>query len=597
MSDAAILDSPDAILDRSLPSVGAGVDCPVAEITPFEGAGKLGDELLQAGLINQDQLDEALRRQNSLGMRLGEALVELGFVVEEDIFPFVAQRLGVPSVQLRDGLVDPLAARLLPRAKAESLKALALFKVRNTLCVAMADPLNLRNTDEIERITGLKLRPIVAHAKTIQRMIQRVYEEDFQVDAVTADMEESAVEISEDTVQVDLQQVGDSGKSSPVVNLVNFLIMQALRHKASDIHIEPGRSHTTVRFRVDGQLREVLRPRRDLHPALISRVKVIAQMDIAEHRLPQDGRVHVVVDHREIDLRVSVLPTVLGEKAVIRVLDRQRLTFDLGKLGFSDRVLGEFRRLLAKPHGLLLVTGPTGSGKTTTLYSAIELIKTVHSNIVTVEDPVEYQLELVNQVMVDEGTSLTFPKALRSILRQDPDVIMVGEIRDPETANVAVQAALTGHLVLSTLHTNDSSGAVVRLLDMGVAPYKVAAALIGVLAQRLVRGVCPECKTNHYPAREMLDAIQYKGDYRRSFVRGQGCPQCHDTGHQGRRGIYEFLTCDGPMRESIVQNASLAEMREHLQRQKMPNLFAQGIQLAEEGETSLDEAIRVSFFE
>ena len=597
MSDATILDNPDTIQEHSLLETSDGEDRAVEKVVPHDGVGKLGEQLLQAGLINQDQLDEALRRQDSLGMRLGEALVELGFVVEEDIFPLVAQRLGVPSVQLRDGLIDPLAARLLSRAKAESLKALALFKVRDTLCVAMADPLNLRNTDEIERVTGLKLRVVVAHAKTIERMIQRVYDENFHVDAITADMEESAVEISEDTVQVDLQQVGDSDESSPVVNLVNFLIMQALRHKASDIHIEPGRSHTTVRFRVDGQLREVLRPRRDLHPALISRVKVISQMDIAEHRLPQDGRVHVVVEHREIDLRVSVLPTVLGEKAVIRILDRQRLTFNLNKLGFSDHVLGEFRRLLAKPHGLLLVTGPTGSGKTTTLYSAIELIKTVHSNIVTVEDPVEYQLELVNQVMVDEATSLTFPKALRSILRQDPDVIMVGEIRDPETANVAVQAALTGHLVLSTLHTNDSSGAVVRLLDMGVAPYKVAASLIGVVAQRLVRGVCPECKTTHYPPRELLDAIGYEGDERRSFVRGQGCPKCHDTGHHDRRGIYELLTFDGAVRDSVARNASLTEMRQHLIRQKTPNLFDQAVQLAEAGETSLDEAVRVSFFE
>ena len=597
MSDTATLDHEDAIQEHPLSDVSDRVGCAIAEVVPQDVAGKLGEELLLAGLINEDQLEEALRRQSTLGMRLGEALVELGFVVEEDIFPFVAQHLGVHSVQLRDGLVDPLAARLLPRGKSESLNALALFKVRDTLCVAMADPLNLRSTDEIERITGLKVRLVVAHAKTIHRMIQRVYDENFQVDAVTADMEESAVEISEDAVQVDLQRVGESGESSPVVNLVNFLIMQALRHKASDIHIEPGRRHTTVRFRVDGQLREVLRPRRDLHPALISRVKVIAQMDIAEHRLPQDGRVHVVVDHREIDLRVSVLPTVLGEKAVIRVLDRQRLTFNLDKLGFSERVLGEFRRLLAKPHGLLLVTGPTGSGKTTTLYSAIELIKTVHSNIVTVEDPVEYQLELVNQVMVDEGTSLTFPKALRSILRQDPDVIMVGEIRDPETANVAVQAALTGHLVLSTLHTNDSSGAVVRLLDMGVASYKVAAALIGVLAQRLVRGVCQECKTTHYPSSELLDAIQYRGDRRRSFVRGQGCPKCHDTGHLQRRGIYELLTCDGEMRESIAQNASIAEMRAHLERQGMPNLFSQAIELAEAGETSIEEAIRVSFFD
>lgn len=591
------------MIDTPLDNMTLDAESPGAETegNPSLGsapvAGRLGDDLMRAGLITGDQLDEALRRQDSMGMRLGEVLVELGFVTEEDIFPFVAQRLGVPCVQLRDGLVDPVAARLIPRAKSESLTALALFKVRETLCVALADPLNLQATDAIEQITGLRVRPVVAHAKSIQRMIQRVYDENFHVDAVTADMEESAVEISDDAVHIDLQAISESGASSPVVNLVNFLIMQALRQKASDIHIEPGRQHTIVRFRVDGQLREVLRPRRDLHPALISRIKVIAKMDIAEHRLPQDGRVHVVVDRREIDLRVSVLPTVLGEKAVIRVLDRQRLTFDLDKLGFSARVLPEFKRLLAKPHGLLLVTGPTGSGKTTTLYSAIELIKTVHTNIVTVEDPVEYQLEMINQVMVDEATSLTFPKALRSILRQDPDVIMVGEIRDAETANVAVQAALTGHLVLSTLHTNDSSGAVVRLLDMGVAPYKVAAALIGVLAQRLLRGVCPECKTTHYPPRELLEAIHYTGDHRRSFLRGQGCPQCHDTGCQGRRGIYELLACDGEMRQLIAQEASLSAMRDHLRHQNMPSLFDQAMELAEDGETSLDEAIRVSFFE
>ncbi|MHB8902854.1 MAG: GspE/PulE family protein [Thermoguttaceae bacterium] len=570
---------------------------PADAIPAAPKTGRLGDDLLRAGLITAEQLQEALRRQSTMGMRLGAALVELGFVTEEDIFPFVAQRLGVPCVQLRDGLVDPLAARLIPRSRSETLDALALFKVRKTLCVAMSDPLNLRSTDTIERITGLKVRPVVAHSKSIQRMIQRVYDENFHVDAVTADMEESAVEISDDAVQIDLYSAGQAGESSPIVNLVNFLIMQALRHKASDIHIEPGRRHTTVRFRVDGQLREVLRPRRDLHPALISRIKVIAKMDIAEHRLPQDGRVHVVVDRREIDLRVSVLPTVLGEKVVIRVLDRQRLTFDLDKLGFSPRVLPEFKRLLAKPHGLLLVTGPTGSGKTTTLYSAIELIKSVHTNIVTVEDPVEYQLELINQVMVDEATSLTFPKALRSILRQDPDVVMVGEIRDPETANVAVQAALTGHLVLSTLHTNDSSGAVVRLLDMGVASFKVAAALIGVLAQRLVRGVCPDCKTTYYPPRELLEAIGYKGDARRSFIRGQGCSQCHDTGCRGRTGIYELLTCDGAMRKLIAEEASLADMRNHLRTQNMPTLFDQALELAEAGETSLDEAVRIAFFE
>ncbi|MHC4403478.1 MAG: GspE/PulE family protein, partial [Planctomycetota bacterium] len=372
---------------------------------------------------------------------------------------------------------------------------------------------------------------------------------------------------------------------------------QSLRQGASDIHIEPGRQHTTVRFRVDGQLREVLRPRRDLHPAIISRIKVIAKLDIAEHRLPQDGRVHVVVEGREVDLRVSMLPIVLGEKAVIRVLDRRRLTFDLDKLGFPDDMLGQFKRVLSKPYGLLLVTGPTGSGKTTTLYSAIELIKSVHRNIVTVEDPVEYQLELVNQVLVDESAALTFPVALRSMLRQDPDVIMVGEIRDPETANVAVQAALTGHLVLSTLHTNDAAGAVTRLLDMGVASYKLAAALVGIVAQRLVRNVCPHCQATYYPPAELLESIRYQGDHRRSFLRGGGCEQCHDTGFLGRTGIYELLVCDQQTRRLIVMDANLSEIRQQQKEKGARALLDEGIRLAENGQTSLDEAIRVAFFD
>ncbi len=560
-------------------------------------SGRLGDRLLDAGVINAEQLEEALTRQAGLGMKLGEALIQLGFVTEADIFPFLGRHLGMPTVRLRDGLVDPLAARLLPREKAEELSALVLFRIRDVLCVAMADPQNLHQIDELEQLTDKRVRPVVAHRDSIQAMIRRCYEEGFHVDAVTADMEESAVEISEDALDVSLAFQDGDEEGSPIINLVNFLIMQSLRHGASDIHIEPGRRNTSVRFRVDGQLCEVLQPRRDLHPALISRIKVIAKMDIAEHRLPQDGRVHVVVEGREIDLRVSTLPTVLGEKAVIRVLDRRRLTFDLDKLGFSPGMLEPFKRLLAKPYGLLLVTGPTGSGKTTTLYSAVELIKSVHRNIVTVEDPVEYQLELVNQVLVDEGASLGFPTALRSILRQDPDVIMVGEIRDPETANVAVQAALTGHLVLSTLHTNDSAGAVTRLLDMGVADYKIAAGLIGVLAQRLVRMVCPDCRTTYYPSAEFLESIRYQGDHRRSFVRGRGCQKCHDTGCKGRIGIYELLDCDDEMRRLITAGASVGDIRALSKKQGLPSLLEEGIRLAESGQTSLDEVIRVAFFD
>ncbi|MCR4411421.1 MAG: GspE/PulE family protein, partial [Thermoguttaceae bacterium] len=366
---------------------------------------------------------------------------------------------------------------------------------------------------------------------------------------------------------------------------------------ASDIHIEPNRQYSVVRFRVDGQLREVLRPRRDIHPAIVSRIKVMAKMDIAEHRLPQDGRLHVAVEGREIDLRVSTLPTVLGEKVVLRVLDRRRLTFNLDALGIPSDRLDAVKELLARPYGLLLVTGPTGSGKTTTLYSALELIKSVHRNIVTVEDPVEYQIELVNQVQVDEATDLTFANALRAILRQDPDVVMVGEIRDPETAQVAVQAALTGHLVLSTLHTNDSAGAVTRLIDMGVAPYKLSACLIGVIAQRLVRTICPHCRTNHYPPAEFLEGIHYQGDYRRSFARGAGCPKCHDTGFKGRIGIYEVLTGGAEFRRLMVEHADVDAIRQWYRSQGGRTLFEEGLRLAEQEVTSLEEVMRVAFVE
>jgi type II secretory ATPase GspE/PulE/Tfp pilus assembly ATPase PilB-like protein len=374
-------------------------------------------------------------------------------------------------------------------------------------------------------------------------------------------------------------------------------VLQAVRKNASDIHIEPGRKFATVRYRVDGQLVEVLRPRRDIYPAIVSRIKVMAKMDIAEHRIPQDGRCQVVADGKEVDLRISTLPTVLGEKVVLRVLDKQRLTFNLDELGMPGAVLDVVKNLLRKPYGLMLVTGPTGSGKTTTLYSALELIKSVHRNIVTVEDPVEYQIELVNQVQIETVRGVSFAAALRSILRQDPDVIMVGEIRDAETAQVAVQAALTGHLVLSTLHTNDSAGAVLRLMDMGVESYKLAAALVGVVAQRLVRTICPHCRTAFYPSAEYLEALHFAGDKRRSFSRGEGCRECFDTGFQGRKGIYEVLPCEGDLRSLIARDPELEAIRKWQVDQGHPSLLQGGLRLAELEETSLEEVARVAFFE
>lgn len=557
----------------------------------------LGERLVRAGLLSQDDLERALVRQTEENIRLGEILTMMGLVEEEEILPFLNQQLGVPSVRLREGIVDPKAVQLIPRNHAEAMYAVALFKVRDELIVAMAEPQNLLLIDEIERLTGLTVKPVIALKKSIERLIPRCYEKDFQVDHVTADIDDSTIELQSDSFLIDLQDAESMASGSPIINLVNYFIVHAIRQGASDVHIEPGHNNTVIRFRVDGLLREVLRPRRDFHAALVSRVKVMAKMDIAEHRQALDGRMHVVVDNREIDIRVSTLPTVKGEKVVMRVLDRKNLTFDLNELGIPNNQLKPIKSMLNKPHGLVLVTGPTGSGKTTTLYSALELIKSVHSNIVTVEDPVEYQLEMINQVYANPTSSLTFSDALRSILRQDPDVIMVGEIRDAETAEMAIQAALTGHLVLSTLHTNDSIGAITRLMDMGVMPYKISAALVGVIAQRLLRTICPRCRTQYYPSEDQLSMLHYNGNKSHTFSKGEGCAQCYDTGFAGRTGVYEVLPVDRDFKQAITMADDMSNVRDLFGKKGIHTLLQEGVQLAEDGKTSLDEVMRLAFTE
>ncbi|MCA9106213.1 MAG: Flp pilus assembly complex ATPase component TadA [Planctomycetales bacterium] len=557
----------------------------------------LGEQLVGANLLSAEELEQALQIQSQNGSRIGEVLLDLGLVSEEALLPFVADQFDVPPARLREGLIDPACIKLLSPEYQKARLVLPLFKVRGELTVAMSDPDDLPLIDELESITGLTIRPAFAFRAALERLQRRVLDSDFQVDEVTADLDAAAVELNGDLANVELAAVEDLVDGSPVINLVNYLILQAVKKQASDIHVEPGKRCSIVRFRVDGQLIEAVKPRRDIHAAIVSRIKVMGRMDIAEHRMPQDGRCQVLVEGKEIDLRISTIPTVLGEKVVMRVLDRRRLTFNLDELGIPNRTLGGLKEALARPHGLVLVTGPTGSGKTTTLYSAIELIKSVHRNIVTVEDPVEYQLELVNQVQIDSHRDLSFDQALRSILRQDPDVIMVGEIRDSETAKVAVQAALTGHLVLSTLHTNDSAGAVTRLVDMGVEPYKVASALVGVLAQRLVRKVCPKCRTSYYPSIELLDSLHYTGDRSRTFVKGEGCKSCYDTGYQGRIGIYEIMLADQHLRELIAREASVEMVRRWFKNQGGESLLDCGLHLAEREITSLDEVSRVAFAE
>jgi len=587
-------------IDAALEALESAVQAEVASPTPPPAPKtplRLGQRLLGDNLVSAEDLSRALEIQAKRGMKLGETLLEMGVATEDDLLPHIAAQLGVPALKLREGLIDPLVVRTLDRVFCERHGVLALFKVRGVLTIALDDPNDLDRLDLVERTTGLRVTPIFAFRTSIERMIARAYEDDFQVDSVTADMDESAVELQADITDVDLTAVQDMVGGSPVVNLVNYLILQAIRRCASDIHIEPSRKHGIVRFRIDGQLVEMIRPRRDIYPAVISRIKVMAKLDIAEQRKPQDGRCQVVVDGKEVDLRVSTLPTVIGEKIVMRVLDKQRLTFNLNELGIPPRQLGDIKQMLARPYGLVLVTGPTGCGKTTTLYSALELIKSVHTNLVTVEDPVEYQIELVNQVQVDGVRDLTFASALRSILRQDPDVIMIGEIRDAETAKVAVQAALTGHLVLSTLHTNDSAGAVTRMVDMGVEPYKLAAALVGVVAQRLVRMICPHCRTQHYAPAELLETLHYKGDFNRKFSRGEGCRSCYDSGFRGRIGVYEVLTADAELRRMVARDAMADTLRDWIREAGLPTLLDGGLDLASREVTSLDEVARVTLFD
>jgi type IV pilus assembly protein PilB len=572
----------------ALPPVPANTASPVRRLP-------LGELLVEAGIVTPSELEIAIGQHTTKKVRLGETLLEMGFVDEATLLQFLSRQMDCPCVRLREGLVDPMVVRMLSRAKATALCSLVMFRVRDEISVAMAEPGNLEAVDEIERVTGLRVRPVLALRSNIEAILPRCYEDDFSVDAVTADLAHDAVELQSDVIDINLGDVESLADGSPIVNLVNFVIVNALRQKASDIHIEPGHRYTTIRLRVDGQLREVVRPRKDFHAALVSRLKVMAKLDIAEHRVPQDGRMHVLVEGRDVDLRISTLPTILGEKVVMRLLDRRNVTFNLDELGVPAPSLAKVKSMLAKPHGLILVTGPTGSGKTTTLYSALELIKSVATNVVTVEDPVEYQLELINQVQVGANRGISFASALRAILRQDPDVIMVGEIRDAETATVAIQAALTGHLVLSTLHTNDTFSAITRLRDMGVESFKIAAALVGVIAQRLIRTVCPQCKTSYYPTPEVLASVQYNGDIRRQFVRGEGCRACYDTGFRGRVGVYEVLAADREMKELISSVAQIEDLKSEHLRKNGALLRDHGIEIAEAGLTSLEEVARVVY--
>ena len=561
---------------------------------------KIGEMLVQAEQLTKEKLAEALRRQKSSHKRLGELLVEEGMVEETTMLNCLAEHLDLPAVKLRPGLVDPLVVDTIDKELAEKHLIIPMFKVEETLTVAMAEPQALLVVDDLERTTGLRIQPVIALAGNVREFIKKYYAQNVKIDSFLASLEDAKVEvvereaIDEDSV-IDLSEMTDG---SPVVNLVNMSVLQAVKEGASDVHIEPDKHCVRIRYRIDGMLHDLMTPPKEWHAAIISRIKVIGRMDIAEKRIPQEGRIHILVEGREIDLRISSMPTILGEKIVMRILDKSNLQLNLDRLGYEPQMVMNIKRVLAKPYGLFLVTGPTGSGKTTTLYSALDLLRNKERNIITIEDPVEYQLELVNQIQVHEAVGLTFARTLRSTLRQDPDIIMVGEIRDEETAKVAVQAALTGHLVLSTLHTNDSAGAINRLLDMTVEPYLLASCLAGVVAQRLIRTICPKCKATYFPEESVLDEIGWQGARNRAFHRGMGCSLCHDSGFKGRRAICEVLEINPPLRNLILTRPGANEIKEMLMQQSSwRDLKQAGMYCVEQGITSIEEMMRVCYLE
>jgi type IV pilus assembly protein PilB len=567
----------------------------MSSVAPTTISMRLGELLVAKGYLNPEDLQKALERQRQEGHRrlLGEILIESELCTEEQILECLAIECGVPFAKLDTRLYDPKVVDLLPREYIEQNLVLPLFLVRGVLTVAVSEPSNLFLIDEIRNLTNLQVQIVAATPRDIRRMITNLPNSKiFVIDDIIEDSQAADVTLIEEAIE-DISDIEEGAGQSPVIRLVNYLIYSAVKEGASDIHIEPAERCLRVRFRIDGRLHKFLEIPLRLLPAVTSRIKIMASLDISERRLPQDGRVHVLLEGRKIDLRVSTFPSARGEKTVIRVLDTRNISLNLEELGFAEDILAEFQRHIHAPNGIILVTGPTGSGKSTTLYAAINAIATMENNVCTVEDPIEYHLPLINQFQVQEKIGLTFSKALRTLLRQDPDVIMVGEIRDEETARTAIQAALTGHLVLSTLHTNDACSAVTRLVNMGIEPYLIAAALNMVLAQRLVRRICPKCKSPYEPPRNVRRALERMGFEIPTFYRGVGCRSCRNTGYRGRIGVHELLSITEEMRDLIISNPSITALRQLALQNGMVTLAHDGFRKVREGITTIEEVLSI----
>jgi len=592
---------------------------------------KLGEILVRENLISPQHLREALDYQREHGGRLGFNLVKLGLVSDDMITAVLSRQYGIPSVNLELFQIDAQVLHLIPQEVAQKYSVLPLSRVGASLTLAMVDPTNVFAMDDIKFMTGLNVEPVVVAEASIQQAISKYYgtSKEIELAAVGADEvvfdaavtkganggithadlvsldtidfdtdRTEDVEVVEDNEEIDLSTLSRISEDAPVVRLVNVLLVDALRRGASDIHIEPYEKELRIRFRIDGVLYDVMRPPLKMRDALISRVKIMAKLDISEKRLPQDGRIKIKVKvdarSRELDFRVSTLPTLFGEKVVLRLLDKENLMLDMTKLGFEPESLVKFQRNISKPYGMVLVTGPTGSGKTNTLYSALQSLNTIQTNIMTAEDPVEFNLMGVNQVQMKEQIGLNFAAALRAFLRQDPNIILVGEIRDFETAEIAIKAALTGHLVLSTLHTNDAPSTISRLMNMGIEPFLVATSVNLIQAQRLIRRVCKDCKRENPTPPEALIEVGFSAEDARALktFKGKGCSTCNNTGYKGRIGLYEVMEVNDDIRELILIGASSLELRKKAIEDGMITLRESGLQKVRAGVTTLEEVVR-----
>lgn len=553
---------------------------------------RLGDMLVELGTITQKQLEEELKKQRVTGKRLGELFIEDKLITENEMLSLLEVQLGIPRVYLDMLSADDEAVKLIPQSLAIRYNLIPISVEENKINVVMSDPLNIFALDDVKIASGYEVEPLLATEAEIKRAIDKYYSSQVVRRAADELSKEKFKKLEEENK---VQNKFDDVKSAPVVKLVDTIIDNAVKARSSDIHIEPFEDYVKIRYRIDGELQEVLRTPKDTMGALITRIKILANLNIAEKRVPQDGRIISKADGKSVDLRISVLPTVHGEKIVIRILSRDNFLVEKKELGFTKEEMKTLDEIIKSPHGIILVTGPTGSGKSTTLYTILNALNKPNRNIITVEDPVEYSMEGINQVNVNIKAGLTFAAGLRSILRQDPDIIMIGEIRDNETSEIAIRAAITGHLVLSTIHTNDASSTVYRLIDMGIEPYLVASSIRGIISQRLVKKICPRCKEEYEASDYEKELLNISREEALTLYKGRGCKHCNGTGYKGRIGAFEIIIMNREKRDAVIMGSSVDEFRELCIKQGMRTLTKSCERLVCDGITTLEELVKVAY--